>query len=270
MTEQQYNNLLNGFSKDTINTMTQEMIDLFKDEIGIKTESVTKYLKTNYKNIGYKIPIMTEEEISEDQWMEETSKNVNESKSINSNGGEYAIHETTYKKITLSATYVNTSMKSITLTNVWKSTPVNKSYDVLAIAPQTLAATIGSNYRSGYQKYDGTVMNYSSTSQNWKVVSGTGIFKKGIGLSQNLLDSATSFENSMTVIFAVPSDSFLVKGTYQHAQGDVSLLNSQAYTFEPNNYYSMGGFLYYSDSTIRNIYDHTGGLEITLSSSSIS
>lgn len=52
LTEQQYNNLLEGFSPDTINTMSAEMINPLKNDTNIQKNTTTKYVKviTEYKN----------------------------------------------------------------------------------------------------------------------------------------------------------------------------------------------------------------------------
>ena len=122
---------------------------------------------------------------------------------------------------------------SITLTNTWKQLPSMKTYDVLAIAPGVSFSLKASGYRSAYQEYDGNIINYSETGDKWNEVKDNIIFGKGMGISQNLVDAATtSLENSMTYrVKAVQATlPFNVRGAYAHAIVDTPLAQSKKYT----------------------------------------
>lgn len=263
LTENQYNNLRKGFSHDTINTMSQEMIDLFKDDENITKVSSVKYIRTDTKYINGVAVSNNDIELTKAEYDKAPSKAnvVYLNDGTKSGNSDYV--ETNYKKITLTVTVGSVSTKMITLTNIWKTIPYTKSYDVLAIAPGVATSTINFNgYRSGYQKYDGNTITYSSTSGNWHIVDSNTIWKKGLGLSQNIVDTtSTSLENSITVYFFNGSDPFPVRGSYQHATSNVSLSQSQDYTLGTNG---MGNLIIF-DSSVSSYYDNTPGLYVNYS-----
>ena len=264
LTEAQYNNLLKGFSHDTINTMSKEMIDMLKDDTNIKKVTTTKYVETSTRYVNG-IAVNTNER-------ELTLKEFNAAPSTSvitpSEGARFAANdfvETNYKRINLDITYGGSvSTKYVTLTNVWKTIPRVKSFDVLAIAPGVASISFNfSGHRSGYQKWDGNTINYGVDSGNWKIVNSSTIWKKGLGLSQNLVDdTTTSLENSITVVFLCGADPFPVRASYQHATSDVSLSQSQNYTLGTDG---MGGLIKFA-SSVSSKYDNTPGLyaELTL------
>ncbi len=262
LTEIQYNNLRKGFSHDTINTMSKEMIDELKDDSNIKKVTTTKYVETSVHYIDGQVVNTAEKELS----LNEFESAPKDAVITPMSGARFEAHdyvETNYKKITLDITYgASVSTKYVTLTNIWKTIPKVKSFDVLAIAPQVTSLSFNfSGHRSGYQKWDGNIVNYDIDSENWKLVSSTLFGKKGLGLSQNLVnDTTTSLENSITVVFLCGTDPFTVKASYQHATSDVSLAQSKKYTFGDNG---MGDLIEF-DSSVASKYDNTKGLSATL------
>lgn len=253
LTKTQYNNLRKNFSHDTINTMTIEMIDPIKNISSLQKITTTKFLKIVIK---YSSDTVTQyqEEVTESEYY--NSIEPESTFMINSNI-DYV--ETTYKKITLDVTFgASISTKYVTLTNVWKQIPKVKSFDVLAISVGVPSISFNFNgYKSGYQKWDGNVINYDSSNGNWKIVDSSTIWKKGIGLSQNIVnDTATSLENSITVVFLSGTLPFPVRASYQHAVTDVTLLQSKDYTIGVDG---MGEVLKFSSSTWPK-YDNTPGL----------
>lgn len=261
LTEEEYNNLLKGFNHDTINTMTEEMINPLKGDKNITKLTTTKYVKTEVVYNGNKVINTNEFVVSEEDYKNSPNKSLKLITPM-STGSDYV--ETTYKKITLDVTFgTSYTTKYVTLTNVWKQIPVVKTFDVLAVAPGSSSISFNLNgHRSGYQKWDGNTINYSSSSGNWKLVNGNGIFKKGLGLSQNLVDATTTtLSNSITVVFVTGDISFTVRGSYQHATSDLSLAQSQNYTLGTDG---MGGLIKFN-SSIWSKYDNTPGLEATLS-----
>lgn len=264
LTETQYNNLLKGFSHDTINTMSEEMINMLKDDSNIQKTTTTKYVETSTRYINGQPVNTSEKELSINEYNAAPSTSViTPSSNARFAADDYV--ETNYKKITLDVTYgASISTKYVTLTNVWKTIPKTKSFDVLAIAPGVASASFNfSGHRSGYQKWDGNTINYDANSGNWKIVNSNTIWKKGLGLSQNLVDdTTTSLENSITVVFLCGADPFPVRASYQHATSDVTLAQSQNYTLGTDG---MGGLIKFA-SSVASKYDNTPGLyaELTL------
>ncbi|MCI7083404.1 MAG: hypothetical protein MR938_01655 [Tenericutes bacterium] len=262
MTKTQYNNLLKGFTHDTIITLPKDTIDSLKNYTSLRKVSKTKYVKilTYYEN--KKIIGVSEDEITSNEFDEITAGSpVYYSTGLG--GATSETVETNYKKITLTITSGATiTAKHVTLTNFWKTIPKIKSYDVMAIAPGVDSISFNlSGHRSGYQKWDEKMVNYDMNSQNWNIIDKSGIFKKGIGLSQNLVDATTTtLENSMTVTFVCGRSPFIVRGSYQHAIANLSLAESKKYTLGSDG---MGNLIIF-DSKIKDKYDKTPGVTATL------
>jgi hypothetical protein len=258
LTEEQYNNLLRVFSEDTIATMTSEAIDLLKDETELSLSSEEKFIRIDeWHDSEGNLINSTETEVSEmiatnfQQPMYPQSWNVT--------------HTTSMKRLYMQVVSTSASLKVATITNTWLSLPSTRSYDVIAVRPETNSMTINVNSDtiSGYQNWDGNVINYNISSSNTKKSSSfTG--NGGIGISMNIVDSvSSSLENSMTVIFVCGNENFKVYGTYQHATSDVTLAQSQSYSFSSSG---LGEVLYYSNSTIRNKYDNMQGVYLNYTS----
>lgn len=153
------------------------------------------------------------------------------------------------------------SQKIVTITNTWLSIPATKSFDVIALRPasNSMTVNINKNTISGYQKWDGQYVNYDKSSANTKVSSSfTG--NGGLGISMNIVDGVTSsLENSMTVYFLSGADPFNIYGTYQHAQSDVSLSESQNYSFSSSG---LGNVLNFA-SSVKSKYDAMQGVYLS-------
>ena len=90
--------------------------------------------------------------------------------------------------------------------------------------------------------------------------SGNGNFKigtNGVGLSQNLVDSATEIENEM-VVMGNCSSGGTVYASYQHAQANITLATSKKYNFSTSG---MGGVFGFYDG-VGSYYDDTPGIEL--------
>lgn len=152
----------------------------------------------------------------------------------------------------------STSQKIVTITNTWLSLPNVRSFDVIAIRPETnsMSINVNSDLISGYQKWDGNVISYDINSSNLKK-SSTFNGKGGIGISMNIVDDvSSSLVNSMTVNFLCSNKEFEVYGTYQHATTDVTLAQSQNYSFNSSGY---GGVLNFA-SSVKSKYDNMNGV----------
>ena len=104
LTEQQYKNLSKGFDHDTINTMSQEMIDGMKDDTSIQTVVETSYVKTITKYDANK-NIISSNEVNVAKSEYDTVKTLKSELVAAPKSSGYAYHETNYKKITLQITY---------------------------------------------------------------------------------------------------------------------------------------------------------------------
>jgi len=174
------------------------------------------------------------------------SKENNECSKISST---YYSCQTDYKNIQLFVKNSN-GEKRFQIINRWKKIPKYKSFDVIAMR---WTGNFKSTNHQGAQYTNGNSGNISYTkgNNNFKVTT------SGIGLSQNLVDSATTIENEL-VIFGTCSGSGIIYATYQHAQGNVTLATSKSYTFGSQG---MGGVLNFNAS-VANIYDNTPGLSL--------
>lgn len=267
LTKEQYNYLLNYFSADTLNTMSTDMIANLKKANKLKSTKTTKYIRMDTDIIDGKITAQEDTEVSKDEYDSSPSikpiKDIGLLYSYSGNTGN-PTHETTYKRISIEiVTGASVSVKYVTLTNVWKQIPEYKSFDVLAVSPgsKTMQINTSTTLMSGYQKWDGNIINYDKNSKNFKRGNGTGLWYKGVSLSQDLVDATKySLENSMTVQFMNGDLTFSARGCYQHAQGNISLSQSQNYTFSSSG---MGGLLLFN-SSVAKYYDDTQGVQDTL------
>lgn len=229
LTKEQYNNLIKSFDHNTIITMNAEMLEEIKNETDFKSVSKEKYIKSTIVYDQGQVVSSNEEEVSLNEF---TNSDITEPIYVPI---QVATTETTYRrlKMTIVVWGNNSNNMSITLTNTWKQLPSMKTYDVLAIAPGVSFSLKSSGYRSAYQEYDGNIINYSETGDKWNEVKDNIIFGKGMGISQNLVDAATtSLENSMTYrVKAVQATlPFNVRGAYAHAIVDTPLAQSKKYT----------------------------------------
>lgn len=229
LTKEQYNNLIKSFDHNTIITMNAEMLEEIKNETDFKSVSKEKYIKSTIVYDQGQVVSSNDEEVSLNEF---TNSDVTEPIYVPL---QVASTETTYRKLKMTIVVWgnNSNNMSITLTNTWKQLPSMKTYDVLAIAPGVSFSLKASGYRSAYQEYDGNIINYSETGDKWNEVKDNIIFGKGMGISQNLVDAATtSLENSMTYrVKAVQATlPFNVRGAYAHAIVDTPLAQSKKYT----------------------------------------
>lgn len=261
LTEQQYNNLKKAFNDDTIATMTVETINLLKNEQNLSTTVEEKYIRTDeyYDDNGNLI----------DSIETEVTKSQADSFVENKENGvvtyDYPNHQTSMKRLSISIAVGSISVKTVTVTNTWLSIPSTKSYDVIAIRPGNLSGTININNGmiSGYQKWDGNIINYNSSSENTKIVSsGLSQGQGGVGISMNIVDSVnSSLQNSITVTFISGANPFTAYGSYQHAQSNVTLAQSKDYSINSSG---LGGVINFS-SSVRGRYDAMQGVNRTWS-----
>lgn len=258
LTKEQYDRLVDVFGENTVATMTVSAIDILKNETEFDTMEENIYVKIdNYYDFMGRLQKTIETEVSQAEW-EDFETNENDGISLYSWN---ANHTTNMKKITMQVTCPkSTDVKNVTITNEWLSLPLVRSYDVIALMPKTKAGitTSRSETISGYQYWDGNIISYNYNDDNTKVVSSLFGGSGGVGISMNLVDAAnTKIINSLTVMFNSGEEYFEIYGTYQHSVEDLTLKQSQSYSFSENG---LGKVLYYKDYDIRNSYDNTKGL----------
>lgn len=260
LTEEQYNTLIEVFSENTLYSMSEEQINIIKNETDFDVSTETTYIKTTdtYNILG--------------EYTGSISQEVSENYALNYNPNDEimpmswtAEHQTSMKRLELRVVTGNSiSYKIATITNTWLSIPKVKKFDVIALRPGSNSMTINvvKGLITGYQKADNTTINYDGDSDNTKISSSfTG--HGGIGISMNILDAVqSSLENSMTVYFLTGSNPFDLYGTYQHAAQSTTLAESQDYTFDASGY---GGVLNFSNS-VKNKYDQMQGVHVSYES----
>ena len=254
LTEEQYNYLIDFFSETTLYTMTAEQLNFVKNETNLTKTTETKYIKTDefYDRTGNLIE-RVETELSEEEALNYEEEPTTYAWNVT--------HTTSMKRLYMQVVSSSASTKIVTLTNTWLSLPSVRSFDVIALRPETNSMTINVNSGliSGYQKWDGNVINYNSGSDNTKISSSfTG--KGGIGISMNIVDDVSStLENSMTVYFLCGASTFKIAGTYQHATSTVTLAQSQNYSFSSSG---LGEVLDFA-SSVESKYDNMRGVKLT-------
>ena len=160
--------------------------------------------------------------------------------------------ETTYKQVQLTASKIQNGLLNVYIENNWKKIPQHQSYDILGLR-WSKSSTINS-YSGTQENGSSGYVDYPMTSNNFNVDT------FGIGLSQNLVDNASRYNNSMMVTIAC-SNSMVIYGTYQHAQGTLTLAQSKSYSISTGG---LGDVLYFSNSTIRNTYDSMQGVTLSV------
>lgn len=99
----------------------------------------------------------------------------------------------------------------------------------------------------GCQESDADTTFYYTNSNNLKKTS------KGLGLSMNLHNNASSSLGMELYIYSPNALGNNVYGTYQHARhSNATLAISKSYSFSSSG---LGGVVYFSNSTYRSYYD---------------
>lgn len=78
-------------------------------------------------------------------------------------------------------------------------------------------------------------------------------------MSQNLVNNATFYYQNVQLTTNCKA-TMKIYATYQHAQGTVTLAQSQNYTL---SYNGLGKVVLFNSSDISNIYDEMSGVEIS-------
>ena len=246
ISDEGYEKLSKFMSDYEINMINQNTYDMFmnNDIIAYKSSIIETTYYSNYISFPQKV---NEKVMSVDEYVENNnSSNINLFTASSSD-----VVETNMKYIRLTILGNGTEGLTFSLVNEWLSMPKYKSFDVIALR------WTGDFALSSYRGYQLT----SENSDDIYYYEGNGNYKfgtKAFGLSQNLVNSATSIDNELYANGTCSSGG-IVYGTYQHAQANITLATSKLYNFSSNG---MGGVLsFYGNAS--GIYDNTPGLSLS-------
>lgn len=245
MTELEYNKMLQLFSEEKVNYLSQEEFDKYKDMTILSTDSV--YQKT----ISLDGEVISEEIISKEEYDSSSDENL-----PIPYVGDSQYYETTYKKLTAT---VGDSTGLLLISSIhWKKIPYIKSYDVYAFRVTNMSHSNLAGTQTYY--HDGTADSifYDTTAPGYKYAT------NGAGYSMNLVDNATGYDLAISSELAYNTTQYTtahIYVSYQHAQRDVSRETSKSYTFSPSGY---GNVVLFNNSTIAGYYDAMPGVHLQI------
>ena len=252
--KENYNKIKNILTESEIENLTQE--DYQEIEKSEKILDATIYVsEKKYVIVSGTRLLIEENDLSIAEYNEITDNNSNlvKTNSIDEN----VSYETTYKFIYMHAS-TSDNIETFYMRNRWKEMPANRSFDVFAMR-WTNANNISIRTYNGTQDYKTTTNNtlqaidYTQTSNNFQT------FTNGISLSQNLVNNGTYYYQTIKVQVNCTGETTLY-GTYQHAQGDVTLAQSKLFTIGSGG---MGNVIYWGTNELNSIYDNTAGANLT-------
>lgn len=254
LTQTQYENLTKVYTPEELDCLPIPFIERNKNDDQLRlADSDEAYVVTQTLYDDNNQPVNTiNKEVSETEAM----MLANLPKTTLSNSWE-----TSTKKITIKVVLgASISTKRITLINKWLSLPKVRSFDVLAIRPSAASISLLDSEFDAAQNYDNKSINYSFYGDNTKKLTGWTTGQGGIGTSMNIVDDvSTSLSNSMAITLLTGALPFTVYGTYQHATSDLTLSQSQNYTFSSSG---LGGVLKFANS-VSSKYDGMKGVSAT-------
>lgn len=218
LTKNEYDNLLSVFSPTTISILSNETLDLLKNDNSLSKREDTKYYQVDeWRDTLGNIILSTSKEVD---------KTTAESFRNNPDRSGSATHTTSMKSLTLEIVQNNQSVRVATLTNTWLSIPSTKSYDVIGLRIKNTASYLTLASISGIQVHDGISIYYDGTGSNTKTSN-----TKHVGISMNIVNNVSnSLQNQITVTY-LAAQGLNAYGAYQHAKSEVTLSQSQNYTF---------------------------------------
>lgn len=239
-----YEKLSNFMSDYEISMINQNTYDMFMNNDVVSYESII--VETTYYANYISLPQKVNEKVMS---VDEYANNLSNGNLFRYSSSD--VVETNMKYIRLTILGNGKDGLTFSLTNEWLSMPKYKSFDVIAL--RWTGDFSLSSYK-GYQLTNGNSgdIYYYEGNSNYKTAT------KAIGLSQNLVDSATTIDNELYASGTCSSGG-TIYGTYQHAQGDITLATSKLYNFSSSG---MGGVLsFYGNAS--GIYDNTKGLSLS-------
>lgn len=241
ITEENYNKVKDYYSEEKIDSISKQLYEVIENSIGMK---------------GYDEKTVENGYINQNGTRKYTTRTYNRNNMKNSLIfiPQNYIVITESKRMELSVFAGENDNTIVSIENNWKSgkLPKYRSYDVFAIR-WTGGNIIKTDFwgEQDYGNAEHETVYYDNTTINKKD------FSDGVGLSQNLVDGATSYYQFMNQqIFCTGTVD--VYGTYQHAQADVTLEQSKSYNLSSSG---MGGVINFYNS-VAQYYDNTPGLHI--------
>lgn len=264
MTKEQYNQLLETFSEESISVMSQEQFnhEIEMNYTTLKKNDVFMKMDINYDKYGKVLDII-KTEISEEEY---NDVNPNSTKGACASFYPDGCYETTYKKIEIIYQGATSSHNErLALINHWKIMPSVRSHDVIGLWYNQ------SFTRSGYEGhniYTRNGVNYGTTyttSQNSSYIHTQGQSGSwlggGVGISMKLREyTDITYMEEQLFVEGHGGNNLEVRGSYQHATTTVSKANSMNYTFAPLGVGNVFGF---GTDAIWNSYDGMLGVSIT-------
>lgn len=153
-------------------------------------------------------------------------------------------HTTSYKSLKIIK-----NGSTVTLILNWLKMPATRSYDVIGFRFVNLNLKGEYLFKQIYTTDSQTIVKTKHFVQK---------YNNGFGISFPLINENVKNIN-IYVDFTV-NGSGTIYGTYQHAQKNISLSNSQKYTISADGYGNVLKF----DTSIKNIYDAMGGVNIKI------
>lgn len=244
ISENEYNDFLKIYDNDYIMNMSEEKYNKLKTLDFSDITTSTKYIETTYNQ---SLQLTTEREITEEEF------NEFEPVSPLLDDGA-ASYETTKKKLVLSivgGTTWNYAMVAAT----WKAIPSNRSYDLIGF--YGFGFDFGNGTQEGKQIYvlngNYTVIDYAWNGTNIKRHS------NGFGISMNVVNSDITYLQFLAECDVRANiDHPTLYASYQHAQKNLSLADSQNYTLGGAGLGSVFVFPY----SISQKYDAMSGVSV--------
>jgi len=245
ISEQEYNDFLKIYSSDYIMNMSESKYNKLKTLNFNDITTSTKYIETTYNQ---SLQLTTEREVTEEEY-----NNYNPVMPLLDDGS--ASYETTMKKLVLSIVG-GTTWNWATVAATWKAIPSTRSYDLIGFYGYGFEFSNGSQYGEQVYTLDG---NYTTISYAW---NGTNIQRhdNGFGISMNIVNSDITYlqliaECDVKATITYPT----LYASYQHAQQNLSLADSQNYTLGGAGLGSVFIFPY----SIAQKYDAMSGVHVS-------
>ena len=246
ISEEGYNKLSKFMSEAEMGVITQEIYDSFMNGNVVNYQSVI--IETTYYVPVAQLPKkISERTLTVDEYINTSTTKTTDNIFYATN--DFIEHETNKKKLTL-VIKEDAGDVSFEFYNYWKSMPVYKSFDVMGMM-WTGNFSYYSYYGEQYTNGNSGVIEYYPGNGNFK--TGT----NAIGLSQNLVDSATIIQSKMVLVGTCTTGG-TVNASYQHAQANITLATSKKYNFSTSG---MGGVFGFYDG-VGSYYDNTAGIEL--------
>jgi hypothetical protein len=250
MSKAEYNTIVKIFSEPKASVISQEEFDEYKNANVVTQDTI--YQKDIYQN-GQ---LVSSEEITEEEYNNAPEETT--SCDIMPLSDDSSYYGTSYKKLSVTLTDLNSYFRLIGNLS-WKKIPVCRSYDVFAFRVVNMTYSSVTGIQTYITNSGSTDISYSSSSTGYKAQI------NGAGFSMNLKDDSNITGLELTLAAKLyPSETTAqyahVYTSYQHAQNDVTRAQSMNYTLDISG---LGNVVYYSNTTIRNLYDGMNGVQLT-------